>query len=49
MTTPIVPDFILELFKNEIKKINLSLLEEMCKTYSIDINEAKTRVDPVSF
>ena len=44
MTTPIVPDFILELFKNEIKKINLGLLEEMCKTYSIDIEEAKTKL-----
>jgi len=44
MTTPIVPDFILELFKNEIKKINLGLLEEMCKTYNIDIDEAKTKL-----
>jgi hypothetical protein len=44
MTTPIVPDFILELFKNEIKKINLGLLEEMCKTYNIDIEEAKTKL-----
>lgn len=44
MTAPIVPDFILELFKNEIKKINLGLLEEICKTYDIDINEAKTKL-----
>jgi len=44
MTTPIVPDFILELFKNEIKKINLDLLEEICKTYDINIEDAKNKL-----
>jgi len=44
MTTPIIPDFILDLFKDEIKKINLVLLEEMCKIYNIDIDDAKLKL-----
>ncbi len=44
MTTPIVPDFILSLFQNEISKINLELLEKVCKLYKIDMTEAVKRL-----
>jgi hypothetical protein len=44
MTAPVVPDFILNLFKNEIKKINLTIIENLCKIYNIDIDEAKLKL-----
>ena len=44
MTTPVVPDFILGLFQNEIYKINLVLLEKICQIYKINFNEATKRL-----
>jgi ribosomal protein S17E len=44
MTAPIVPDFILNLFKNEIKKINISILEKFCKEFTINFDEAKIKL-----
>lgn len=44
MTTPIVPDFILGLFQNEINKINLDLLEKVCQIYNINYEEAIERL-----
>lgn len=49
MTTPCIPDFILLLFQNEIKKINLIFLENICKEYNIDFNEAKNKFKDINF
>jgi hypothetical protein len=45
MTAPVVPDFVLNLFKNEIKKINLIIIENLCKIYKIDIDDAKLKLE----
>lgn len=47
MTTVIIPETIFKLFQNEIQKINLNLLENICKIYEIDINEAKEKLKDV--
>lgn len=44
MTTPVVPELIFNLFKNEIIKINLTLLTSICSLYNIDVEEAKNRL-----
>lgn len=44
MTSPIIPDFILELFRDEVKKVNLTFLERMCTLYKIDFEEAKNKL-----
>lgn len=44
MTTPCVPDFILNLFQNEIRKINLQMLEKFCKVFNVDIEDAKIKL-----
>lgn len=44
MTTPVVPDFILTLFQNEINKIAGGILEKVCKLYKLDIDEVKKRL-----
>jgi hypothetical protein len=45
MTSPIIPDFILKLFEQEVTKVNLSVVEVLCNHFSIDINEAKAVVE----
>jgi len=47
MTAVIIPESILRLFQNEILKINLNLLENICKIYEIDINEAKEKLKEI--
>lgn len=44
-TTPIIPDFIFELFQNEIKKINMLFLKKICEHYHINFEEAKMYVE----
>ena len=44
MTTPIVPDFILLLFQNEINNITTKVLEKVCTLYKLDIEEVKKRL-----
>lgn len=44
MTCPIVPDFILKMFEQQITRVNLSLVEKMCQLYNIDINDAKKKL-----
>jgi hypothetical protein len=39
MTTPIVPDFIAELFKNEIQKIQENVVKQICDVYGLDQEE----------
>jgi hypothetical protein len=39
MTTPIVTESIVQLFANEIYKINLRVAEVICTKYNLDINE----------
>jgi hypothetical protein len=41
MTTPIIPDSIIQLFANEIYKINLKVADAICKKYNLDPNEVK--------
>ena len=44
MTTPIIPDFILKLFQNEINTINNNLLNNFCKLFKIDLEDAKNKL-----
>ncbi len=44
MKAPVITDFIINLFKNEIKKINLTIVENLCKIYNIDIDDAKLKL-----
>jgi len=44
MTTPIIPDFILKLFQNEINKININLLINFCKLFKVDLEDAKDKL-----
>lgn len=44
MTTPVIPDFVMKLFQNEITKINLNLLNNFCKLFKVDVEEAKTKL-----
>ena len=44
MTTPVVPDFILGLFQNEINKINTELLQKVCKIYEIDFEDVTKKL-----
>ncbi len=44
MTTPMIPDFILKLFQNEINKINTNLLVHFCALFKVDIEDAKNKL-----
>lgn len=39
MTSVIIPSFIFQLFEKEITKINASIVDAICKKYSLDIQE----------
>lgn len=41
MTTPIIPDSIIQLFANEIYKINLKVADTICAKYHLDPVEVK--------
>lgn len=45
MTTPLLPDVILDLFQDEVKKINKSYIAELCKIYNIDFEEACQKME----
>lgn len=44
MTTPLIPDFVLSLFQNEIIRINSDLLKKTCDIYNIDFEDAKNKL-----
>lgn len=44
MTTPLVPDFILQLFQDEVHKINSVVVQKMCQMYNIDYDDAVTKL-----
>jgi len=44
MTTPLIPDFILKLFQDEIRKVTSLMLEKFCQVFEIDLDEAKARL-----
>lgn len=41
MTSVIIPDFILKIFEKEITKINVQVVEVMCKKFNINVEDAK--------
>jgi hypothetical protein len=41
MTTPIIPDFIFQLFENEVQEIVFKVLKNICKEYDLDYEEVK--------
>lgn len=41
MTSVIIPSFIFQLFEKEITKINASIVDAICKKYSLDIQEVQ--------
>lgn len=41
MTTPIIPSSIVQLFANEVYKINLQIIETICKKYNLDQDDVK--------
>lgn len=44
MTTPIIPDFILSLFQNEVNKIVQSEIKRLCEMYSLNFEEVKGKM-----
>jgi hypothetical protein len=44
MTTPLVPDFILQLFQDEVHKINSVVVQKMCTIYKIDYEDAVAKL-----
>ena len=44
MTTPILPEFILNLFQIEVQSIVEKELKRMCKLYDIDFEEARKKL-----
>lgn len=44
MTSPLVPEFIFEMFEREVTKINTVIVEKMCQIYDLDVTEAKERL-----
>ena len=47
MTTPVLPEFILKLFQNEINKIVKGEIVKVCKIYELDYEEVKTKLKHV--
>jgi hypothetical protein len=45
MTTPLVPWFISELFKQEISKIQVDIVERLCRAYGLDKSEVLRELD----
>ena len=44
MTSPIIPDYILDLFRGEVAKVNITFLKRLCEMYKIDFEEAKQKL-----
>lgn len=49
MTTPILPEFILTLFKNEVQTIVHKEVKKLCDIYNINYEEAKEKLGYVEF
>jgi hypothetical protein len=47
MTTPILPDFILKLFQNEINTVVHSEIAKICKLYDLDLDEVTEKLGHV--
>lgn len=47
MTTPIIPEFVLKLFQDEVNKIVQSEIKRLCELYKIDYEEAKKKLGSV--
>ena len=45
MTTPIIPEFIVELFANEIYKINLRIVDIICSKYNLNVDDVKQTLE----
>lgn len=45
MTTPLIPEAIFGLFKDEIKKINTVVVTRLCGLYGLDVNDALQKLD----
>jgi hypothetical protein len=44
MTTPLLPDFILKLFQDEVKKIALVFIKKLCDIFDLDVEDAKKKL-----
>lgn len=44
MTTPILPEFVLKLFQDEVNKIVQKEIKRLCDLYKIDYQEAKSKM-----
>lgn len=44
MTSPIIPDFILKMFEQEVTKINIIIVDKICDLYDLDIDEVKQQL-----
>ena len=42
MTSPIVPQFIFDMFEREVTKINMMVVHKICQAYNLDQNEVET-------
>jgi hypothetical protein len=45
MTTPIIPEFIVELFANEIYKINIRMVDIICTKYNLNVDDVKQTLE----
>lgn len=48
MTTPIIPEFVLQLFEKEINKIVQSEIKRVCDHYTLNFEEVTTKLGRVS-
>lgn len=44
MTTPIIPEFVLKLFQDEVNKIVQCEIKRLCEIYKIDYEDAKDKL-----
>lgn len=51
MTTPLIPDFIADLFKVEIQKIQENVIRQICDVYELDFEEVTSQIgfQPIKF
>jgi hypothetical protein len=44
MTCPLIPHFIFKMFEKEVVKINITIIEKICRLYNLDIDEVKSQL-----
>lgn len=45
MTTPMIPDFIIDMFENEIRKVMNDALTVVAKEYNLDLQQIRRKVE----